>query len=99
MGDGQAWTPEPRREKTPASNMALLLWGLRSPARCPLSWLCAYRGKFIGQVGEHSFRGQKSWVFPQLVKITQKDEFIALTPGPGILQGFIHHSPCCVAPF
>ena len=45
MRDGQAWTPEPRREKSPASNMALLLWGLRSPAWCPLSWATCLQGQ------------------------------------------------------
>ena len=103
MDDGQDWIPESWGE-VPAPNSVLLpnlrvgpgssgaVPGAHSPGPH------AYRGKFIGQVGEHSFRGQQSWVFPQLVEITQKDEFIALTARPGILQGFIYHPSCRVAP-
>ena len=96
---GQDWTLSPggRRPPSPTGNCSSGSSGALPSAHSPGP--CAYRGKFISQVGEHSFRWQKSWVFPQLVQITQKDEFITLTPGPGILQGFIYHPPCRVTPF
>lgn len=104
MDDGQDPTPK-RRWEEPFLSTALVLILCLGPGGSPALPSAhapgphAYRGKLIGQVREHSFRGQKSWVFPQLVEITQKDEFILLAPSPGIFQGFIDYPACHVASF
>lgn len=103
MKDGQDRAPGPQRDKSSAPHSAAAE-PLRGPgatslpsARSPGPH--AYRGKFIDQVGEHSFRGQKSGVFPQLLEVTQEDELITLAPGPGVLQGLEEHPAPHVAPF